>query len=194
MKRRITLLDKISVIGIIAAGLLAWAGDELEIPLMQGMALILFALFVIFFGLEAIATKQVSFLDEGAGERYRGAGAIAMGIGILLFGGIIAIMAITDLLGSSQGVEGFLADWPGFAIIGIGALFAAFGVAQACRREYKGYIPNKFQRAMSRIGGGLTALFGITLVGTGVIETIFPGLPKRMIAGMFEAAITRWLK
>jgi hypothetical protein len=187
-------LETLSYLLLAAGGLAAVGGDKLSMFGVRdaGLAVVLVALAM--FGLSMIATRRAEIATRyssavnPAFHVFRGWAAVAWGVSIALFTGILVAYAVIELAGSTS-AQLFFRERPGIVIALGGAIVAAWGFGSAGRATYRyRQTETPSSRWGDRIAGMLAVTFGLCLIGIGLLRTFAPSL-----AVALKASLRDWL-
>ena len=187
-------LENLSYLLFVAGGLAAVGGDKLSMFGVRdaGLAVVLVALAM--FGLSMIATRRAEIATSYSSavnpsfHVFRGWAAVAWGVSIALFAGILVAYAVIELAGWTS-AQAFFRERPGIVIALGGAIVAAWGFGSAGRATYRfRQTETPSSRWGDRIAGMLAVMFGLCLVGIGLLRTFAPSL-----AVALKASLRDWL-
>lgn len=169
---------------VLSAGFAVWAGDELGLGVLEGLGGVLLGAAIGVWGVEALLKRRVDWADEDDDERiYRGTAAALLGGLLVLLGAGIVLGSVVLAAGAEESVFDFIERRPGIAFVTVGTLLGMVGTAKILGYEPspgEGSFSFAAERIMSRIGGVLLVLLGVSLVGLGVWETLSPGSLERV--------------
>jgi hypothetical protein len=187
-------LENLSYVLLTAGGLAALGGDKLSMFVVRdaGLAVVLLALAL--FGLSMIATRRAEIATRYSSDInpsfhvFRGWAAVAWGVSIALFAGILVTYAVVDFAGWTS-AKAYFRERPGIVIVLGGAIITAWGFGSAGRATYRfRKTETPASRWGDRIAGMLAVTLGLCIVGIGLLRTFAPSL-----AVALKASVRDWL-
>lgn len=174
----------IATTAFVFGGLALVGSDELSLPFLMPVGALIFAVAPAVLGLQVIATGRIRVPlggSRGLDESYRGLGAYAWGVLLLLMSAAAFFYGVQQLGGFDNLAGDLLDRWPGLAAMAAGLILALFGLAQAAGASIglRGR-ERKVSRWPERLGGALTALLGAAILAAGLLHTASPALFARL--------------
>ena len=176
---RVTLEN--SAMALLAAGaLVAVGGDKAGLPAAREAGIFAALIAVVLWGVDMIIRRRAEI-----GTRYssptsprfhvfQGWSAIAWGLSIAIFAGMLLGYAAIELTGA-RGAKAFLAERPEVLVVLAGIAVAAWGFGSASRatiRRGREEVPAG--RIGDRIGGAVGAVAGLCVVAAGLLRMLAP--------------------
>ena len=188
-------LENLSYLLLAAGGLAAVGGDKLSMLVVRdtGLAVVLVALAI--FGLSMIATGRAEIATRYSSDInpsfhvFRGWAAVAWGVSIALFAGILVVHAVIEFAGWTS-ARAYFRERPGIVIALGGAIITAWGLGSASRatHRFRQTETPSSSRWADRIAGMLAVTLGLCIVGIGLLRTFAPSL-----AVALKASVRDWL-
>jgi hypothetical protein len=180
-------------IGLFVVGVAClYAGKQTRNNLLSSLGLVCFGLVLLIAGISLIVRKRLEFQlkkgDIGPHEIYTGLSAQLWGVYFSLLGILMMAFGVAyglyrggpekfwaDLLGTRLGV--------GFVLFLIGLMIAIDGVIRllAGTAGHNVVLPANVGNCLERAGGAIITLFGMALIGCGVVIVLAPGIFDRML-------------
>src|SRR5262245_23297284 len=167
--------EHLSYVLLIGGGIAAVAGDKLSLPGVRDGGVVVALLGAAVFGLDMIVTRRAEIATRYSSTTsprfhvFRGVSAVAWGVAFVLFAGALVAFGIARLTGSTV-AEDVVSDRPGLLLMVAGAIVTAFGVGSAGKATYRsGRQESPASRIGDRISGAVMALFGVLLLGVGLL-------------------------
>jgi hypothetical protein len=182
------LLIGVALIGVVGL-LLLIAAHHLELPILIGPGLLLFAAGVFAAGLHAIIGRYVvERRDQLPGSYvFHGAAAILIGVVVLVAAAAFAVAGIAFLIGREHAVFEFLLDRPGPALFAAGLAAGAAGAARILgAQEWKGSLTTFLMHLPERIGGVMLLALGMALLAVGAFEIVAPEAFDALLDSLLE--------
>jgi len=180
-----------------AGGLAALAGDKLlSMPALRDVGVAVALAGLVVFGADMILKRRADIATRYSSTTsprfhvFRGWPAVAWGAAIALFAGTLAGYALIRLTAWTA-AEDFFRQRPGLLIVLGGTIVAAFGAGSAGRATYRqGDEETAVPRRLDRIGGVLTLVFGLAVIGIGLLRLFAPdlldGLKRALVDGLLR--------
>jgi hypothetical protein len=187
-------LNKTAVqIGLFIVGVgCLYAGKQARAELLTSLGLFCFGLILLIIGVNLIIRKRLEFQlkkgDIGPHEVFTGLSAQLWGVYFSLMGlMVIAFAAAYGLFsGGSEKIWSAILGThlgQGMVLFLIGLLISIEGVIRliAGTAGHNVVLSEKAGNCLERFGGGISLLFGLTLVGIGMLLLVAPGLINQFI-------------
>lgn len=174
----------VATAAFLIGGLALVISDELALPFLTPVGILILAAAPILLGLHVLVTGRFRIPAAGRtglDKEYTGIGAAAWGVLLLLAGAATAIYGAQQLLGSRNVVGEYLERWPGLAVALVGFCLALFGVAVASNPSTPTHRRQQNARGpLSRLRGAFIAFLGVVLIAGGFLHTLAPSVSRNL--------------
>lgn len=174
---------------VVTGGAVLAAAGMTEMPELHGIGLLILAAAPALLGASAVVGGRLELPEVARHdwEKFRGAGARAAGMVLLLFGGFVFLLGCGKLFAWDMASFGST----GIVLIGLGMAGVLNGVAQISKRiEHKGRPIASFRLLADRAGGVLSLIVGLSMLAAGAIAAVSPETFYALRRTLFEGFLT----
>ena len=167
-------------IGLAVLGfIVTWGGSKLSSPTIENLGYGILGMAILFEGVEALATREISFAvgTSSIFETYRGVAAISWGVIFSEWGLIFIAFAVLRQFEMLHTAVSFLCDRPGIALISAGLMLVCLGAMIVFgHAEGDSSLLTSLAALPLRMFGLLPLLMGVALIAAGFMEIAAPAL------------------